>query len=119
MRVYIAGPMTGHPDYNRDGFEKGVAFCEEQGWIAINPWGVNALHEDKCPAGPKFTYENETHPWECWLKASLRQMLTCQEILMLPGWEQSRGASIEHHLAESVGMRVWYMSYDGTVLTDF
>ena len=116
MRVYIAGPMTGHEDYNREGFEKGVAFCNEQGWIPVNPWGVDPLHEDDCPPGPKYTHVQGTHPWECWLKASLRKMLTCQQILMLPGWENSRGARIEHDLAEKCGMTIWYMYPDGTVV---
>lgn len=40
------------------------------------------------------------------MRRGLRQLLTCDTIALLPGWQNSRGATIEHQLATGLGMTV-------------
>ena len=45
-------------------------------------------------------------PWEQCLRADIKAMLDCDTIALLPGWERSRGAHLELHVAHRVGMRI-------------
>jgi hypothetical protein len=44
--------------------------------------------------------------WVDYMRRGLRQMLTCDGVATLPGWEGSRGARIEVDLAYDLGMPV-------------
>jgi hypothetical protein len=37
MKIYIAGPMTGYPDYNRTAFFSKAKELMEEGHIVLNP----------------------------------------------------------------------------------
>jgi len=50
--------------------------------------------------------ETEDLSWEEYLRQDLQQMLTCDTIALLPGWEASKGAHLELHVAHRVGMNV-------------
>lgn len=45
--------------------------------------------------------------WADWMKLDLREMMTCDVVAMLPGWERSKGAKTERWLALVLGMPVW------------
>lgn len=87
MKVYISGPMTGLPDFNRDAFRKQHVSLMEQGHIvlcpAVLPDGLTqAEYMDICIA-----------------------MLRCADaIFMLRGWEKSAGAVAEHAMAKKLGL---------------
>lgn len=38
------------------------------------------------------------------MRLALRQMLTCDAVALLPGWQQSRGALLEHTVAIDLGI---------------
>lgn len=44
--------------------------------------------------------------WADWMRLGLRQLLTCQAVALLPGWESSKGATLERSVGEQLGMRV-------------
>lgn len=90
-RVYIAGPMTGYPDLNFPAFHREAARLRSEGLEAINPAEINA---------------DPTAGWVDCMRADIRELVTCDAILMLPGWEKSRGATLEHHIAAALGMQV-------------
>lgn len=93
QKVYLSGPMSGHPDYNRPAF-----FAAEQALSAvldadfINP---------ACITPPK-----SGNQWHDYMRSSLKGMLDADVIYMLSGWEASRGAKIELELAKELGMTV-------------
>jgi hypothetical protein len=90
-RIYIAGPMSGMPDFNYPAFHAEAARLRALG-----------LHVESPAENPR------QESWEAYMKASIRQMLTCDAVLLLPGWENSRGAGIEYRLAVTVGMEIVY-----------
>lgn len=108
--VYLAGPMTGYPDYNRGGFEAAERYAVERGWRPVSPQNTDPSHAGTCPDGERHTTAAGSHPYPCWIKSSLRMMLGCDAVLMLPGWEKSRGASLERVVAEGCAMRVYEMA---------
>lgn len=98
--------MTGLPEFNKAAFDAAAKYVESMGWTAVNPYHADPTHEGACSKG---TGDRHEHPWECWMKASLCMMLTCEAVLLLPGWENSRGATIEHDLAKQCGMQVSFL----------
>lgn len=86
-RIYLAGPMTGLPEYNYPAFNAEAARLRALGYHVENP------------------AENpEQSSWEDYLRQAIRQMLTCDMVALLPGWEGSRGAGFERSVALQVGM---------------
>lgn len=73
-RIYLAGPMTGLPEYNHPAFNAEAARLRALGYHVENP------------------AENpEQSSWEDYLRQAIRQMLTCDMVALLPGWEGSPG----------------------------
>lgn len=92
MKTYIAGPMTGLPEFNHPKFNAVASILRAQGTEVVNPAEVDAGSTDQ--------------PWEFYMRLALRGMLECDAVIMLPGWENSRGARIERRLAGELGMTV-------------
>jgi nucleoside 2-deoxyribosyltransferase len=92
-KIYIAGPMTGLPDLNFQAFHGEAAWLRAMGKEVVNPAEIN-------PA--------PTKKWEDCMRADIAQLVTCDGIHLLEGWEKSRGATLEHHIASSLGMAVTF-----------
>jgi len=102
-RIYIAGPMTGLPAFNKPAFAAAAARLRSLGLEAINP---GELHP-------------HTHlPWTFYMRSALQALLTCDSIFMLRGWTNSRGAKLEWQLAHALGLTVYHEWTDFEPLTD-
>lgn len=91
MRIYIAGPMSGLPEYNYPAFNSAAEELRRQG------------HEVENPA------ENPEPPCKSWagyMRMAVAQLVRCEVVALLPGWETSKGASVEHRLAHDLGLKV-------------
>lgn len=91
-RVYIAGPMTDLPDLNYPAFNAAAAILRRAGHFVENP-----AENDPPNADPT---------WADWMRLGLTQMLRCQAVLLLDGWQGSRGAVIEARMATALGLTV-------------
>ncbi|MGP9696188.1 DUF4406 domain-containing protein [Halomonas sp. AOP27-A1-34] len=91
-RIYISGPMTGLPGFNFAAFNLTAQQLRALGYEVVNPAEKQS--------------EAEELSWEEYLKQDLQQMLTCDTIALLPGWQASKGAHLELHVAHRVGMNV-------------
>lgn len=88
--VYVAGPMTGLPDYNRAAFNRAAArVLARYKWVALNP----ARHPDG------LEYEE-------YMRRGLRDVAAADAILLLPGWENSPGAKRELAAALALGKKI-------------
>ncbi|MBS1169536.1 MAG: hypothetical protein H6R01_454 [Burkholderiaceae bacterium] len=96
MRLYISGPMTGLPDYNRPAFHAAAAILRDRSYHVQNP------AENPAP---------ECGSWPAYMRMALRQMLICDAIVLLPGWENSRGATEELRVAMTCGMTVFQIEH--------
>jgi len=80
--IYVAGPMTGYDNFNRDAFNAKTGELTRKGYTVLNPAILpsgltQAQYMDICLA-----------------------MVRCSDTVhMLKGWEKSEGAVIEHNLA--------------------
>ena len=91
-RIYISGPMTGLPGLNHGAFHQTAQQLRALGYDVVNPADTPV--------------PSEGAHWEAWMKADLAQMLTCDTVALLPGWEASKGAHLELHVAHREGMNV-------------
>ena len=89
--IYISGPMSSLPNLNRDAFVAAAAKLRGLGYTVVNP------AETDPPGEPT---------WEECMRADIRDMMACTHLALLPGWENSRGATLEVHIAEALGMTV-------------
>ncbi len=94
-RTYLAGPMTGIPDLNFPAFHRAAASLRASGYEVINPAEINP--------DPSMT-------WEDAIRADIPQLLTCEAIALLPGWENSRGARLEARIAHDLDMRQIFLT---------
>ena len=90
-RCYIAGPMSNLPGLNFPAFHAAAAQLRAAGFDVVNPAEINA---------------DPTAGWAACMRLDIAQLVTCHAVALLPGWEASRGATLEHHIATQLGMRV-------------
>lgn len=92
MKLYIAGPMTGLPDFNYPAFFQAAEKLKAAGVTPINP--ARSDGRTGCTS------------WLDFMRASLHDIAECDGIATLPGWEHSRGAALEVFVAQSLGLPV-------------
>lgn len=90
-RWYIAGPMSGYENFNYPAFNAAAVDLRASGVHVENP------AENPVPA---------CGSWEGYMRLAVRQLATCDAILLLTGWQDSRGAVIEARLAKDLGLQL-------------
>jgi hypothetical protein len=113
MKIYVAGPMRGKPDFNFPAFDKASAFLRRLGHTVFNP-----ADRDREAHGPDIGKSLDGNIDEAVQKGfSLREALAADMkfiaeeadgIWMLEGWETSLGARAEHALATALKLRIFY-----------
>ena len=95
-KIYISGPISGY-DINerKDAFAKAQEVLELCGYEVRNPFD-NGLDR-----------EASTHEH---MRADLKMLLDCDEILMLKGWNRSAGCNVELQCAVAAGLEVCFES---------
>lgn len=88
MIVYIAGPMTGLPEFNFPAFNHAEAALRRAGYDVLSP-------ARRPPDGST---------WATYLRRALYDVLASDAVALLDGWEASRGAILEVNVAASLGM---------------
>lgn len=104
LRIYLAGPVSGMIDEAKLVFAEAEAELRRVGYVVVNPL--------KTANSPKAEAETRAHgrqaagmpEWQQVMRQCVRDMLTCDGLMLLPGWTRSRGARLERHVAREVGM---------------
>lgn len=87
--------MTNMPDWNYPAFNHAAAQLRAAGYEVVNP----------AESG-----DDTSLPWEYHLKRDLKALLDCDGVACLLGWGKSKGARLEYHVAEQLGMPCHYVS---------
>lgn len=95
MRTYLAGPMTGRPELNFPLFHAEAQRLRDCGHEVVNPAEINV---------------NPAKGWTECMRADIAELVKCEAIAMLPGWQQSKGATLEHHIATQLGLVVIHLA---------
>jgi hypothetical protein len=105
LKVYIAGPMRGIKDFNFPAFEAAAKALREIGWQVVSPHEEDIRH-DGLDVKKHKDFNNPPHSFSYYMKRDLPLVCECDAIALLPGWEQSEGAKLEHQVAQSLGKMV-------------
>ncbi|HCM1844671.1 TPA: DUF4406 domain-containing protein [Salmonella enterica subsp. diarizonae serovar 16:z10:e,n,x,z15] len=94
MKIYIAGPMSGLPNFNRDRFNEVSRLVVESGNTPLNP----AILPDGLP-------ERD------YMAVGIAMLQCADAIYLIEGWEKSKGARAEKALADKLNIpRVAFLS---------
>ena len=92
MKIYIAGKITGDPNY-KEKFNSAEKTVAELGHSVMNPaWLVDY---------PDFTYAD-------YVAVSTTMQFRCNAILMLKDWGESNGAICEFERAKKLGQEIFF-----------
>lgn len=89
MKIYIAGSITNNPNY-RQQFLSAETELLKQGHAVINP------------------IKNLGFEYKEYIDMGLCELMRCEAIYLLKGWQESAGANLEYTYAETVGMKIMY-----------
>lgn len=108
MKVYIAGPIKGRENGNREAFAQRAAELRTQGHEPLNPWDIPPHHSSGACVDEPVDHEGDWdgHLYGCFLRADIEKLMYCDAISLLPDWEQSKGATTELTVARAIGLKV-------------
>lgn len=113
-KVYIAGPMSGYPEFNFPKFFAVAKQLADDGWIVFNP--ANKSNEEAVTKDASFGEGDgvalvasgwsfrDAYVWD------VNKVIEADAIYMIQGWEASPGARGEHAVA--VAMKSKYPDYE-------
>ena len=101
MKIYIAGPITGTDDYIERFIAANTAIIRK-GHEAVNPVFINRVIPTVGETA--ISYGHIMNICKALLGA-------CDAIYMMPGWQRSNGARVEHAEAFNRGLK-FYTSID-------
>ena len=84
--------MSGYPEYNFPAFHAAEVALREAGFEVENPAENGAEGTDK--------------PYSWYVRRGLEQLIRCDAVALLPGWEGSTGARLEVHAAAVIGCEI-------------
>lgn len=103
LSIYIAGPMTGLPEFNYPAFHAAEKMLNGIGFHAVSP---ARLFEGQLGL-----------PWTTYMRAGVKALCDCQLVYALCGHETSRGAQVELALASTLGIPIIYQpAADGSFI---
>lgn len=88
--VYIAGAISGRTDY-KEAFQAAEEQLRERGFVVMNP----------ANNGQDWSYRQ-------YINVGLMELMHCDAIYMLRGWQDSVGARLEMEYARATGLEILY-----------
>lgn len=91
MRIFISGPMSGYENDNKEMFDSAEKLLTELGYSAFNPSCIRF--------GEEWTRNDKS-------AIDIAILSRCDGILLLPGWKDSVGATVEYSYALGCGKKI-------------
>ena len=100
IRIFLSGPMTGYPDYNFPFFNMVATTLKECGYDVVNP-------VDICKKYKKEKVLSDKSVFNAMIEEQQKEERTCTDLLLLPGWELSKGVRLELKTAIEKDMHIY------------
>jgi hypothetical protein len=90
--------MTGLPGRNYALFNSETERLRRRGFRVLNPAEIDEMYQTRTmKAQPS---------WEWYMRKGIGMVLRADGIAVLPGWESSKGASLEVHIGDTLNLPV-------------
>jgi hypothetical protein len=110
VRAYLAGPMTGYPGNNYPAFDNAAEKLRQLGWTIISPAEMSRQ------MGIDGTREVAPVEYQTCLHDDILAVLRAEAVIVLPGWENSKGARLEVLIAQTCGKDVYeYVEHSDSI----
>ena len=105
LRVFISGPISGKVGLNQQAFNYEERLLKENGYATFNPFSIARIAPEVLD-----TWGNEALrlEWQYYMRICIGQIPLCDEMRMLPHWQNSHGARLEHQIARELGLKITY-----------
>jgi nucleoside 2-deoxyribosyltransferase len=100
-QMYLSGPMTGIPGHNFQNFRRALDLLKESGYAVVSPHSIDYGETDENRGG---------HAYEVYMRGALTLLMECDSIVLMTGWERSRGCLTELNVASALNMRVFFFN---------
>jgi hypothetical protein len=97
MRVYLAGPMRGYPEYNHPAFNSAAEQLREGGHEVYSP----AEQDIRAGFNPATDKADSVYVRIVMAKSLRWICRSAEAIVLLPGWQDSRGSLAEVLVAQA------------------
>jgi len=103
VKLYLAGPMTGYPEWNFPAFHAAAKLLRDFGYEVVSPAEID-LETGFDPSAPvsDFTPADRVAA----LRRDVQAILGVDGVALLEGWESSEGAKVEAHLGSALDLMV-------------
>lgn len=91
-RMYLSGPMTGIPNYNHELFDKVAKEFRDANFAVCSP--------------SEFFDGDLTKERKEYMREAVKYLLEADTIVLLPGWEESKGSRLEAAIATELDLIV-------------
>jgi hypothetical protein len=91
-KLYLSGPMTGIANYNHELFDRVAAEFRHVGFEVCSP--------------AEFFDGDITRERDEYMREAFKYLLEADTVVILPGWESSKGARLEIMIAQELGLNL-------------
>jgi hypothetical protein len=123
VKFYIAGPMTGIPQFNIPAFDAAAFVLRRKGYECVSPAELDDPEiraiSMASPDGAIATLETHGQTWGDFLARDIKLLADgdITNILVLKGWQKSRGARLQTFVGHALcGMSVFAFDDDATIM---
>lgn len=117
MRIYISHPIAGMTEQQKAASEDAGTYYVKYllSGEAVLPRRIGPgcgkqggpLEEDTCSIPGKLL-PGDVHTVQCYMRGDIAEMLRCDAILVMPGWEASTGCRDEVNVAAMTGLPIHF-----------
>ncbi len=102
MKVYLAGPMRGIPDCNFPAFKRAALMLRSAGYEVLSPAEQDIAMGFDPMGNPDITKEQ----FVLFMHRDLDMLAECDGIILLKGWQNSKGATLERAIAAFLNLAI-------------
>jgi Domain of unknown function (DUF4406) len=92
LKLYLAGKMSGVEQFNFPAFHAEAARLRSLGYEVVNPAELNEGNEGN---------------WQACMKVDIHELIECDGVALMDGWETSEGASLERDISFRLGLALY------------
>lgn len=104
--AYLAGPMSGIDKFNFPAFDAAAADLRERGWQIASPAEMDDAAVREAALAADGSPGSAPGSWEEFLARDIQTVCRVPAVIVLPGWEGSKGATFEVDVARRLAKPV-------------